>query len=102
MRVCMYEMTVLFSPDLSSADLQLSQDAVEKVVTSNKGKIVEKQDWGRKLLSYKIKKRDEAVFQFYILELPCEVAQTVEHEVLLSNGVLRNLVVRKEDDNSKK
>ena len=48
-----YELTVLIHPDLET-DLDAPLSAVRELVTSNGGKIVSEDTWGKKRLAYKI------------------------------------------------
>jgi len=49
-----YELTVLFAPDLTSEQLKKAQDAVTGHITTLGGKISKTDNWGRKLMAYRV------------------------------------------------
>lgn len=81
------------SPDLTSDQVQKVQNKISEFVTSSGGKISRTDVWGRKQLSYKIKKRDEAYFVLFFFTLDSGKAQALEQSVQLTEGVIRHLLV---------
>ncbi len=93
-----YELTVLFSPESTSDELQKLQNTISKVVTAHGGKIEKTEVWGRKLMAYRIKKFDEAFYVVYTLSVETQKAQELEQAVKLTDGVLRHLFIAVEEE----
>ena len=66
-----YEIAVLYHPDLE-VDLSKAEEKVTKLITSNGGKVVSTDNWGKRKLAYTIKKQEHAVYVFYTVEMPGE------------------------------
>lgn len=88
-----YELTVLYAPDLTSDELKQAQDAVVGHVATLGGKISKNESWGRKMLAYKIKKHQDAVYVSYTIELESLKAQELENLVKHTLGVIRHLCI---------
>ncbi len=87
-----YELTVLIHPDLE-ADIETPLTVVRDIVTSNGGKIVSEDNWGKKKLAYRIAKEDFAVYVYMEVELPGTALAKVDQTLNITEGVLRHLVV---------
>lgn len=88
-----YEIAVLYHPDLE-VDLSKAEERVSKIITSNGGKIVSTDNWGKRKLAYKIKKQEHAVYVFYTVELPAENVRKVEATLNITDEVIRYLITR--------
>lgn len=88
-----YEIAVLYHPDLE-VDLSKAEERVTKIITSNGGKIVATDNWGKRKLAYKIKKQEHAVYVFYTVELPAEGVRKVEGTLNITDEVIRYLITR--------
>lgn len=88
-----YEIAVLYHPDLE-VDLTKAEEKVTKVVTSNGGKVVATDNWGKRKLAYTISKQDYAVYVFYTVELPPEGVLKVEATLNITDEVIRYLITR--------
>jgi|ERR1035437_9950040 small subunit ribosomal protein S6 len=88
-----YEIAVLYHPDLE-IDLDKATSRVEKVFTTNGGKVINADNWGKRKLAYPIKKNEYAVYVFYTLELPAEAVSKVENTLSITDEVIRFLIVR--------
>lgn len=90
-----YELTVLLHPDLE-IDLEKPLAKVEQIVTENGGKIVKKDNWGKRKLAYPIRKEDFAVYVYYEIELPAAGVLKVNNTFNITDEVLRFLLVGKD------
>ena len=88
-----YEIAVLYDPQLE-IDLSKAETKVEKIITENKGKITEKDNWGKRKLAYAINKHDNAIYVFYTVELPGENVVNVEKTLNITDEVIRFLITR--------
>lgn len=87
-----YELTVLFLPDLE-ANLDPALQKVRDIITSNKGKVVSEDNWGKKKLAYRIAREDFAVYVYFELELPAEAVAKISNTLNITDEVIRHLLV---------
>lgn len=88
-----YEIAVLYHPDLE-VDLTKAEEKVTKLFTSNGGKVVATDNWGKRKLAYAIKKQEHAVYVFYTVELPGEALQKLESTLNITDEVIRYLITK--------
>lgn len=88
-----YELVVLYHPDLE-VDIKPATDKVAKIIEGAKGKIVDENDWGRRKLTYPIKKETHAIYRIYTLELPSEAPKVINDTLNITNEVLRFLLTK--------
>jgi ribosomal protein S6 len=62
-----YEVTYLITGDLLDADVAKIRKEITDVIVKLKGKVVEEQDWERKLLAYKINHGGQAHHEAILL-----------------------------------
>jgi small subunit ribosomal protein S6 len=91
-----YELTVVFSPQLNSSDLTKLNKSVDSLIKKVSGKVIKKEDWGTKKLSYTIAKQTDGVYRHFIVEMPAEGPAGLDKEFKLLDGVLRHLLVVEE------
>lgn len=92
----LYELTVLLSGNSTAEDLKAASAAINKLVTSRKGKIDKEESWGKKFLAYAINKQSEAFYLYFELSMSPSEAQAFERDIRLMEGVIRSLLVIKE------
>ncbi len=88
-----YEIAVLYHPDLE-VDLSKAEEKVTKIITSNGGKVLSTDNWGKRKLAYTIKKQEHAVYVFYTVEMPGEGVKKVETTLNITDEVIRYLISR--------
>lgn len=87
-----YELAVVLHPDLE-IDLKGASSRLEKLIEQIDGKIVKKDEWGKQRLAYAINNQVFGVYVIYQLELnPAKVGE-LEQGLLLSEEVLRHLLL---------
>jgi small subunit ribosomal protein S6 len=92
-----YELVVIISPEVDEDGVSKLIDRVGRAI-SNRGGIVDGTDkWGRKKLSYAIKRFMEANYILTRFKLEPKLIKEVEAEIRSWEDVLRHLVVKLED-----
>lgn len=91
----LYELTVLLHPDLE-IDLEKPLAKVEKIITDNGGKVVNKDNWGKKKLAYPIQKQDFAVYVLLEVSIAPANANKVQSLLNITDEVIRYLMVEKD------
>lgn len=88
-----YEIAVLYHPDLE-VDLTKAEERVTKIITSNGGKIADIDNWGKRKLTYTIKKQEHAIYVFYTVEMPGESVAKIEQTLNITDEVIRYLITK--------
>ncbi|MEX0668727.1 MAG: 30S ribosomal protein S6 [Candidatus Saccharimonadales bacterium] len=88
-----YELAVLLHPDLE-IDIQTPLQRLEKDIASSGGKIVKRDDWGKRKLAYPINNHTFAIYLFYILEVEPTKVDSLEQQLRLNDEIIRHLVVK--------
>lgn len=91
-----YELAVLYHPDLE-IDLDKAECKVTKIVTDNKGKITDKESWGKRKTAYKVKGHEHAVYVFYTLDVDSANIQKIESVLNITDEVIRFLIVKEDE-----
>jgi small subunit ribosomal protein S6 len=90
-----YELVVLLHPDLE-IDVDTPIAKIEKLVEAASGKVVKRDNWGKKRLAYKVAKQEFAVYVYFELSLePTQVAG-LDNALRLTEEVLRHILVAQE------
>lgn len=88
-----YELTVLIHPDRES-ELEKALETVRSLVTTNGGKVVKEDNWGKKKLAYRVSKQDFAFYVLMDIELPAEAPLKISSALNISDDVIRYLLVK--------
>lgn len=89
-----YELVVLLHPDLE-IDVDSPISKLEKLIESVGGKVVKRDNWGKKRLAYRVKKHDFAVYVAFELQISPDKVRQLENSILLTEEVIRHILVSK-------
>lgn len=92
-----YEFVALFSPELSEVEVQGIQESLIALIKKHKGKVLNMENWGKRPLSYLIKKFSEAYYLFFTLELDAEAVDAFNKDIRLNTQAIRSLLVIQEE-----
>lgn len=92
-----YDLTLILSIGLDKETQEKILAKIKKIIEDAGGKIGKIDEWGKRQLSYPIKKQKEGTYLNLALELPGKEAKALEEKLKLEETVLRHLLVRKED-----
>jgi len=96
-----YELMVLLHPDLE-IDAEAPIAKVEGLIEAAGGRVVKRDNWGKKRLAYRIRRQDFAIYVYFEVQLdPSKVSQ-LESAILITEEVLRHLLVVHEQYSSKR
>ena len=87
-----YELIVLLHPDLE-IDVDTPVSKIEKMVQQLDGKVLKKDNWGKRRLAYRVRKQDFAVYVYFELSLPTSAVRELENTILITEEVIRHLLV---------
>lgn len=88
-----YELAVILHPDLE-IDLEKPLKKIETQITELDGKVISRDDWGKRKLAYPIKKQSFGVYFIYLLEMPPTALNRLEKTLNITDEVIRHLVVK--------
>lgn len=91
-----YELTLIFPSSLDEAGQEKILTKIKKIITDAGGKIGKIDEWGKRQLTYPIKKQKEGVYFLLNLELEGKEAKQIEEKLKLEEVILRHLLIRKE------
>ena len=63
-----YEIMFIVRPDMEEAEIKKTADAMKKVLTDGKAKVVEEKAMGQRELAYEIKKVNTGFYYLYVVE----------------------------------
>lgn len=91
-----YELVLILNTSLAKDEQEKILVKIKKIIEDIDGKVGETNEWGKRGLTYPVKKQKEGIYFLLTLELPGKEAKGVEEKLKLEEAVLRHLLVRKE------
>jgi small subunit ribosomal protein S6 len=92
-----YELMVLLHPDIE-IDVETPIAKIESLVEATGGKVLKRDNWGKKRLAYKIAHQDFAIYIYFELDLDPSKVQELESTILITEEVLRHILVVHEEN----
>lgn len=93
-----YETLYIVRPELSEEEQQAVAQKFADVVTQAGGEVTKLDIWGKRRLAYEVKKLREGIYILMQFRGESQVAQELERVLKITDEVIRQLVVRLEDD----
>lgn len=91
--VRVYEIAVMYQPDLNEKAEATMIKEIEDAFGEAKAKLMFKDPWSRRGLSYKIKGFSEAKFVIYYYEVDPAKIRELDGAIRLTKGVMRHLIL---------
>lgn len=91
-----YELMLVLRPDAPDERVAAVIDRTTRQVVSAGGQIIKVAPWGRRRLAYPIDRYREGSYHILLFEAPADVVAELERGLLITEEVLRHLVVRSE------
>lgn len=92
-----YEIMFIVKPDMEEADIKKTADAMKKVLTDKKAKVLEEKAMGQRELAYEINKFNTGYYYLYVVEASKEAEEEFSRVARINENVIRYLIVRVED-----
>ena len=89
-----YELMVILDPDLEERTITPSLDQFLSVVKTGGGTVEKVDVWGRRRLSFEIKKKTEGIYAVVDLQAEPAVVKELDRQLNLNEAVLRTKVIR--------
>ena len=95
-RMRRYELMLVLRPDTADDRVQQILDRITRGVAADGGQIVKVAPWGRRRLAYPIDRHREGAYHIVVFEAPTTTIAELERGLLITEEVLRHLVIRQE------
>lgn len=92
-----YELVVVMDPEIPEEDVPAAIERVTTAITSRGGSVDDVQPWGRRKLAYPIKRHMEGNYVLSNIHLDPARAHELESNFMISEEILRHLLIRKDD-----
>jgi small subunit ribosomal protein S6 len=89
-----YELMLVLRPDAPDERTQAVLERTTRLIVGDGGQIVKAQPWGRRRLAYQIDRYREGQYHIIVFEAPAETIAELERGLLITEEVLRHLVLR--------
>jgi len=89
-----YEHTIIARQDLSETQIKNLIEKYTQIINKNNGKIVKKEEWGLRNLSYEIKKNKKGFYFHFKLEGVGKTIEELERAENIDEMLLRYLTIR--------
>lgn len=93
-----YEIMFIVKAALDETKLTTLTKDIQKLITDNKGKVVEFKDMGRKKLAYEINKEVSGFYYLMNVEANKNAIQEFDRKLRINENVLRHLILKKESE----
>jgi small subunit ribosomal protein S6 len=91
-----YELMLVLRPDAPDERIAAIVDRTTREITADGGQIIKVAPWGRRRLAYPIERYREGSYHIIVFEAPSGTVAIIERSLLITEEVLRHLVVRQE------
>ena len=93
-----YEILFIADPNLSEPDVDALATHVQGYIEKEGGRVTKVEKWGKKRLAYVIKKQREAYYVLLVAEGGPNLTREVERRLRVTDGVVKFITVRIDDD----
>ncbi|OGI18939.1 MAG: 30S ribosomal protein S6 [Candidatus Melainabacteria bacterium RIFCSPHIGHO2_02_FULL_34_12] len=93
----LYEALIIIKPNLSDDDIEKNISQVESAIKNYGGNIVRIEEPVRRKFTHKIKSFKEGYYISFLFNAPPESPNTLKRTLIISDDVLRHVVLRREN-----
>ena len=93
-----YEILFIADPNIGEADVDALTTTVSGFVEKEGGRIQKVEKWGKKRLSYLIKKHREGSYVLVVAEGPAKMVHEVERRIRVIDGIIKFITVRVDEE----
>jgi len=91
-----YELMMIMQPDVAEDRIKAVLERTVRSITEAGGSILKNVPWGRRRLAYQVEGHRDGIYQIYLFEAPSASIAELERVLLITEEVLRHLVIRDE------
>jgi small subunit ribosomal protein S6 len=93
-----YEILFIADPNLGEPEVDALTTQVEGYVEKEGGKVQKVEKWGKKRLAFVVRKQREGYYVLLVVEGSAALVHEVERRLRVTEGVIRHLAVRIDED----
>lgn len=93
-----YEIMFIVKATMEADTIKSVSTDMQKLITDNKGKVVEFKEMGEKKLAYPIKKELNGYYYVMQVEATHEAVSEFDRKALINENILRHLVIRIDEE----
>ncbi|NMA50704.1 MAG: 30S ribosomal protein S6 [Mollicutes bacterium] len=93
-----YEIMFIITNNIEDATNKKEAENLQKIITSDKGKIIDFKEIGKRKLAYPIKKEVTGTYYLLIVEAKHSTIKEFNRKVSINENVLRHLIIKKEGE----
>ncbi len=90
-----YEIMFIVKNTIEDEAVKKEADALQSLITSDKGKIIEFKEMGKRKLAYPIKKEVTGTYFVMTVEANHDTISEFDRKVLINENILRHLIIKK-------
>ena len=91
-----YELMMILRPDVAEDRSKAILERTVRSITESGGTILKNVPWGRRRMAYEIEGSRDGIYQIFLFESPASAIAEIERVLLITEEVLRHLVIRDE------
>lgn len=92
--MALYETVFIARQDLTADDVDSLSDKLSKIITDGKGKVLSKEYWGLRNLSYKIKKNNRGHYVLLNIDADFSAVAELNRVMGFNEDIIRNVTLR--------
>jgi small subunit ribosomal protein S6 len=92
-----YESVFIARQDVSAAQVEALTETFTNIVETQGGKVLKKESWGLRNLTYRVKKNRKGHYTLLNLDAPAAAVNEMERNMQINEDVIRFLTVRVEE-----
>ena len=92
-----YEVMIILDPSVDERQVRPSLDGFLKVIHDSGGSVEKVDIWGKRRLSFEIKKQSEGIYAVLDVNADSDAVKELDRQMSLNETVLRTKVMRRED-----
>ncbi len=92
-----YEMMTILDPDLANPDRENLVERIKGLLEKHGATVEEIKEWGRRKMAYPIKKKREGYYLLFHFQAPPSTPVDIRWEMRMTQGLLRYMVVRRDE-----
>lgn len=91
-----YELVVIINPTYDEERREGALKIIADLIKNKGGEVISQDMWGRKELSYPIKKHKEGVYVLFTFNVGKTEINDLDYKVKINDDVIRHLLVKKD------
>ena len=92
-----YEGIFIIDPDIATDAQKNTVTQVQELVSKNGGRVDGVQDWGKKRMAYKIRKKNDGNYVVLNFQMDPKNSKKLDQSLRLNDNIMRFLVVNKDE-----